>query len=71
MGEWAAANNLEHAYVPINASWLYRIEATLEALRYFALAGTEHRSHEEQNSTIRHYIAWRDRHAQDEGFGGW
>jgi transposase len=66
VGEWAAANNVEFAYVPTNASWLNRIEAQFQALRYFALDGTDHRSHEEQNSMIRRYIAWRNRHAQDE-----
>lgn len=65
VGEWAKANNVELAYVPTNASWLNRIEAQFQALRYFALDGTDHRSHEEQNSMIRRYIAWRNRHAQD------
>jgi transposase len=65
VGEWAAANNVELAYVPTNASWLNRIEAQFQALRYFALDGTDHRSHEEQNSMIRRYIAWRNRNAAD------
>jgi len=47
------------------ASWLNRIEAQFEALRYFALDGTDHRSHEEQNHMIRRYIAWRNRNAKD------
>ncbi len=65
VGEWAAANNTELAYVPTNASWLNRIEAQFQALRYFALDGTDHRSHHEQNSMIRRYIAWRNRNAKD------
>jgi len=65
VGDWAAANNVELAYVPTNASWLNRIEAQFQALRYFALDGTDHRSHEEQNSMIRRYIAWRNRNAKD------
>ena len=36
------------------------------ALRYFALNGTDHRSHQEQNSMIRRYIAWRNRHRDNE-----
>ena len=36
-----------------------------QALRYFALDGTDHRSHEEQNSMIRRYIIWRNRNAHD------
>jgi len=33
VGEWAAANNVEFAYVPTNASCLNRIECRLAALR--------------------------------------
>jgi transposase len=66
VSEWAEANNVELAYVPTNASWMNRIEAQFQALRYFTLDGTDHRSHEEQNSMIRRYIIWRNRHAQDE-----
>ena len=62
---WAEANNVELAYVPTNASFLNRIECHFTALRYFALNGTDHRSHEEQNSMIRHYLAWRNRHTDD------
>ena len=65
VGEWAAANNVELAYVPTNTSWLNRIEAQFQALRYFTLDGTDHRSHEEQNQMIRRYIAWRNRNAHD------
>jgi transposase len=65
VGVWAEANNVELAYVPTNASWLNRIEAQFQALRYFTLDGTDHRSHEEQNSMIRRYIIWRNRNAQD------
>ena len=64
-GDWAEDNNVELAYVPTNASWLNRIEAQFQALRYFTLDGTDHRSHEEQNSMIRRYIIWRNRNAQD------
>ncbi len=66
VGQWAAANNVELAYVPTNASFLNRIECQFTALRYFALDGTDHRSHEDQNSMIRRYIAWRNRHTDDE-----
>ena len=66
VGEWAAANNVELAYVPTNASFFNRIECHFTALRYFALNGTDHRSHEEQNSMIRRYIAWRNRHTDNE-----
>jgi transposase len=65
VGVWAEANNIELAYVPTNASWLNRIEAQFQALRYLTLDGTDHRSHEEQNSMIRRYVIWRNRNAQD------
>ena len=42
VGDWAAANNVELAYTPFYASWLNRIEAQFQALRYFALDGTDH-----------------------------
>jgi transposase len=67
VGNWAAANNVELAYVPFYGSWLNRIEAQFTALRYFALDGTDHPSHREQGSMIRRYIAWRNRHATDAG----
>ena len=63
VGDWAAANNVELAYVPFHGSWLNRTEAQFTAVRYFALNGTDHSSHAEQVSMIRRYIAWRNRHA--------
>jgi transposase len=56
VGIWATANNVEFAYTPTNSSWLNRIEAQFTALRYFALDGTDHASHQEQASMIRRYI---------------
>jgi hypothetical protein len=66
VGMWAAANNVEIAYTPTNSSWLNRIEAQFTALRYFALDGTDHATHQEQASMIRRYIIWRNNHAYDE-----
>ena len=66
VGEWAEASNLELASVPTSASFLNRIERHFTALRYFALSGTDHRSREEQNSMIRRYIGWRNRHTDGE-----
>ncbi len=65
VGEWAAANNDELAYTPTYSSWLNRIEAQFQALRYFTLDGTDHASHREQASMIRRYIIWRNRNAHD------
>jgi transposase len=65
VGRWAAANNVEFAYVPFYGSWLNRIEPQFTALRYFTLNSTDHQSHREQGSMIRRYIAWRNRHTTD------
>jgi transposase len=66
VGQWALASNVEIAYTPTNSSWLNRIEAQFTALRYFALNGTDHATHEEQGSMIRRYIIWRNNHAYDQ-----
>ena len=65
VGDYAAANNIELAYVPTNASWLNRIEPQFTALRYFAVDGTDHRDHAEQGRMISRYIRWRNRNACD------
>jgi hypothetical protein len=62
---WAEANNVELAYTPTYSSWLNRIEAQFQALRYFAFDGTDHASHKEQASVIRRYVIWRNRNAHD------
>jgi hypothetical protein len=41
------------------------IEAQFTALRYFALDGTDHRTHQEQGSMTRRYIIWRNRHIEN------
>ena len=63
VGAWAEANNVELAYTPFYGSWLNRIEAQFTALRYFALDGTDHPTHQAQGRMIRRYIAWRNRNA--------
>jgi transposase len=60
IAEWAQANNVELAYTLTYSSWLNWIEAQFQALRAFALDGTDHASHAEQASMIRRYI-WRNR----------
>ena len=65
VAEWAAANNVELAYVPFYGSWLNRIEAQFTALRYFALDGTDHPGHKQQASMIRRYLIWRNTHHTD------
>ena len=59
---WAHTNNVELAYTPFYASWLNRIEAQFQALRYFCIAGTDHPDHATQARLIRRYIPWRNSH---------
>jgi transposase len=64
VAHWCAANNVELVFIPTNASWLNWIEAEFAALRYYALNGTDHRSHDEQGQAIADYIRWRNTTAQ-------
>ncbi len=66
VADWASDNNVELASVPTNASWLNRIEAQYQALRYFTLDGTDHQTHQEQNSIIRRCIRWHNSNAKDQ-----
>ncbi len=50
---------------PLLRKLLNRTEARFTALRYFALDGTDHDSHQVLGRMIRRYIAWRNRHARD------
>ncbi|MER7475539.1 transposase [Micromonospora sp. NPDC000018] len=49
---------------PTYASWLNWIEAEFAAVRYFALNGTDHRSHAEQDAVIGDYTRWRNQHTR-------
>jgi transposase len=61
---WCAENQVELVFTPTYGSWLNWIEAEFAALRYFALNGTDHRSHSEQNSAIAGYVRWHSIGAQ-------
>ncbi|MCZ0996579.1 IS630 family transposase [Streptomyces noursei] len=61
---WAADNGIELVFLPTYGSWLNWIEAEFAALRYFALNGTDHRSHDEQNAAIGAYVRWRNTHTK-------
>jgi transposase len=60
---WVEANDVELVFTPTYSSWLNWIESEFAALRYFALNGTDHRSHAEQDDAIADYIRWHNRHA--------
>jgi transposase len=61
---WAAANDIELVFLPTYGSWLNWIESEFAALRYFALNGTDHRTHAEQNAAIAAYVRWRNARAE-------
>ena len=58
---YAAAQRIRFYWTPTGASWLNRIESHFTALKKFTLDNTDHRTHEEQQQAIRHYLAWRNR----------
>lgn len=60
---WVTANDVELVFLPTYGSWLNWIESEFAALRYFALNGTDHGSHGEQNATIGAYVRWRNARA--------
>ncbi len=61
---WVTDNDIELVFLPTYGSWLNWIEAEFAALRYFALNGTDHRSHDEQNAAIGAYVRWRNARAE-------
>ncbi len=61
--EWCTAHDVELVFLPTYSSWSNRIECEFAALRYFALNGTDHRSHGEQDDAVTSYIRWRNQHA--------
>ncbi len=62
--EWCGAHQVELVFLPTYGSWLNWIGAEFAALRYFALNGTDHRSHTEQNGAIAGYVRWHNIRAQ-------
>ncbi|MGF7124545.1 hypothetical protein [Rhodococcus sp. BE178] len=60
---WAADNDVNLVFLPTYGSRLW-IEAEFAAFRYFALGGTDHRSHGEQNAAIAAYVRWSNAHAE-------
>lgn len=58
------ANDVELVFLPTYRSWLNWIESEFAALRHFALNGTDHRSHGEQNAAIAACIRWRNARAE-------
>ena len=60
---WAAEHEIEFAFLPTYSSWLNLIECQFQALRAFALNGSDYRSHAEQDAAILAYLAWHNENA--------
>ena len=61
---WVAEHDIEFVFLPTYASWLNLIECQFTALRRFALDGTDHASHAEQDAAIHAYVRWHNRNAR-------
>jgi transposase len=61
---WAADCDVDLVFLPTYASWLNWIEPEFAALRYFALNGTDHRTHTEQGDAIAGYLRWHNARAK-------
>jgi transposase len=59
--QYARRHKMRFYFTPSSASWLNRIECHFTALKKFALENSDHRSHEEQQEGIEHYLSWRNR----------
>ncbi|MEV0154305.1 transposase [Micromonospora sp. NPDC050686] len=57
---WCDAHNVALVFLPTYTSWLNWMEAEFAVVRYFALNGTDHRTHAEQVAAIGGYIRWRN-----------
>jgi transposase len=62
--EWIADHDIEFVFLPTYSSWLNLIECQFQALRSFALNGSDHRSHAEQDAAILAYLAWHNAQAR-------
>ena len=51
-------------FAPTYSSWLNLIECQFQALRSFALNGSDYRSHAEQDAAILAYLAWSNSNAR-------
>jgi DDE superfamily endonuclease len=59
---YALENNMSFVLTPTNASWLNPIEPHFGPLRKFAISNCDPTGHPEIATSVRRYIAWRNRH---------
>lgn len=61
---YARANAIRFYWTPTNASWINRIECHFTAMEKFTLDNTDYRSHDEMQTAILAYLAWRNHRRQ-------
>jgi transposase len=61
---WVADHDIELVFTPTYSSWLNLIECQFQALRSFALDGSDYPSHAHQDAAIRAYLRWHNRNAR-------
>lgn len=61
---WIAEHDIEFVFLPTYSSWLNLIECQFQALRSFALNGSDHRTHAEQDAAILAYLDWHNANAR-------
>jgi transposase len=61
---WCTDHQVELVFLPTYGSWQNWIETEFAAQRYFALNGTNHHTHYEQNTAIENYVRWRNARAE-------
>ena len=64
LGTWAAEHDIEFVFLPTYSSWLNLIECQFQALRSFALNGSDYRTHAEQDAAILAYLDWHNANAR-------
>jgi len=62
--DWVRERDIELVFLPTYSSWLNLIECQFQALRRFALNGTDYRSHVEQDAAIHAYLRWHNRNSR-------
>lgn len=61
---WVVEHDIELVFLPTYSSWLNLIECQFQALRSFALNGSDYPTHAEQGGAIHAYLRWHNRQAR-------
>lgn len=61
---WARKHRVSLVFTPTNASWLNHIECHFAPVKEFVISATDYRNHQELAAQMRHYLRWRNAHAE-------